>query len=166
MNTDSLTWVAHRRERETEQKEENAYFGGCLLYILYRGSFVGFSSPWGFPRINTVYLVIFFLLVIIDMLLWFWIEYYRIYSSIWNLNNSMFFSNTLKVDDVVGVILLLFGLSLSPMRYSSEWVCVQIRIIAPLFINIEPTDFYPNQVGPTKLSRTTSPRKTQNNILY
>ena len=23
-----------------------------LLIHLYRGSFVGFSSPWGFPRIN------------------------------------------------------------------------------------------------------------------
>ena len=40
-----------------------------------------------------------------------------------------------------------------------------MRNTTPLFIHIEPTDFYPNQVGPTKLSRMTSPRKTQNSII-
>ena len=60
----------------------------------------------------------------------------------------------------------VLSLSLSPMRYTSESLCVQIRITTPLLIHNELTDFYPNQVGPTKQSGSTSPRKTQNSILY
>ena len=56
--------------------------------------------------------------------------------------------------------------SLSPMRYSSEWVYVIMRNTNPLFIHFMSTDFYPKQVGPTKLFQLTSLRKTQNNILY
>ena len=54
---------------------------------------------------------------------------------------------------------------ISPMRYTSEWVCVQNRRTTPLFILFLSTDFYPNQVGPTKLSGPNSPRESQNNIL-
>ena len=34
------------------------------------------------------------------------------------------------------VLSSLCSVSLSPMHYSSEWVCVQIRTTAPLFIHI------------------------------
>ena len=61
---------------------------------------------------------------------------------------------------------MVLCLSTSPMRYTSESLCVQIRTTSLIFIHNEPTDFYPNQVGPTKLFGTTSPRKTENNILY
>ena len=56
-----LIWIhthlctTHRRERDIYQLEGGTPFWGLFLYflyILYRGSFGGFSSPWGFPRIN------------------------------------------------------------------------------------------------------------------
>ena len=56
--------------------------------------------------------------------------------------------------------------SLSPMRYTSERVYVQIRTTAPLFIHNVSTNFCTRRVDPTKLSRMTSPRYTENNILY
>ena len=58
------------------------------------------------------------------------------------------------------------SLSLSPMCYSSEWVYVQIKTTSPLFIHNDSIEFYPRQVGPTKLSGPTSPTKNQNNILH
>ena len=52
--------ILHRgereRERETCKQGEGAHVLGfifVLLMHLYRGIFVGFSSPIGFPRINT-----------------------------------------------------------------------------------------------------------------
>ena len=56
--------------------------------------------------------------------------------------------------------------SLSPMRYTSEWVHVIMRNTSPLFIHFMSTDFYPKQFSPTKLSGTSSPRKTQNSLFY
>ena len=47
--------IAHMRERETYMLGEGPPFWGLvfvLLIHLYRGSFIGFSFPWGFPRIN------------------------------------------------------------------------------------------------------------------
>ena len=57
MNTHTHTHlcIAHRRERETYLQGEGAPIGGfffVLLIHLYRGIFVGFSSPRGFPMIN------------------------------------------------------------------------------------------------------------------
>ena len=46
--------IAHRRERKRYMLGEGVHVSGIILYflyILYRGSFSGFSSPWGFPRI-------------------------------------------------------------------------------------------------------------------
>ena len=43
------------RERERYLLEEGVHVWGfvfVLLIHLYRGSFVGFSSPWEFPKIN------------------------------------------------------------------------------------------------------------------
>ena len=59
------------------------------------------------------------------------------------------------------VLLLLFCLSLSPMRYTSERVCVQIRTTTPLFIHMCQFDFCTRQIGPNKLSGPTSPRNTK-----
>ena len=47
--------IAHRRERETYRQGKGTHVWGfvfVLLIHLYRGSFNGFSYPWGFPRIN------------------------------------------------------------------------------------------------------------------
>ena len=57
------------------------------------------------------------------------------------------------------------SLSLSPMRYTQVSVCVQMRNTPPLFILFLTLDFFPNQVGPNKLTGLTSPRKSQNNII-
>ena len=57
-----------------------------------------------------------------------------------------------------------WSISLSSMCSSSEWVYVIMRNTAPLFIHIMSINFYPKQVGPTKLSRPTSPKQTQNSI--
>ena len=63
------------------------------------------------------------------------------------------------------LLLLVLSLSLSLMRYTSEWVCVQTRSKAPLFILFLSTNFYPNQIVPIKLYESASPRKSQNRIL-
>ena len=55
--------------------------------------------------------------------------------------------------------------SLSPMRYTQVSVCVQMRNTPPLFILFLTLDFFPNQVGPNKLTWSSSPRKSQNNII-
>ena len=46
--------IAHTREREISAWRGAPVLGLVLyfLYILYRGIFARFSSPWGFPRIN------------------------------------------------------------------------------------------------------------------
>ena len=47
--------IVHRRERERDMQGEGAHVWGfifVLLIHLYRGNFVGFSSPRGFPKIN------------------------------------------------------------------------------------------------------------------
>ena len=62
--------------------------------------------------------------------------------------------------------LVVMSLSLYALRYSSERLYVQIRTIAPLFIHNNSIDFYTIKFSPTKFYGTTSPRKTQNNILY
>ena len=68
-------------------------------------------------------------------------------------------------------LLAYMTLSLSYALYTSECVCsteehtcVQMRN-TPLFILFLTLDFFPNQVGPNKLTEPNSPRKTQNNII-
>ena len=45
------------------------YYLGIVLKIYIKEVFAGFSPPYGFPKINDVYLVIVFLSVILLMLL-------------------------------------------------------------------------------------------------
>ena len=42
----------HRREIEIDKLGEGVLILGFYLIHLFRGSFSGFSSPLGFPRIN------------------------------------------------------------------------------------------------------------------
>ena len=46
--------ITYMRERDILARRRCTYLGSCILLLihLYRGSFFGFSSPWGFPKIN------------------------------------------------------------------------------------------------------------------
>ena len=126
-HTDSHLCSAYEREREIEHQEEDNCFWGYILYILYKGIFARFSSSWGFPRINIVYILW------LCFYQWFWIC--CCYDFELNTNESSRAYEILKPLHTLAIKLALLQL------HMLMWVSPLLLMMGTIFLSVSSQGF-------------------------